>query len=91
MLTAHRATPFETFANIVQFYPRLTASVAFGVMAAFGRMLPSSGRVNEAPAAPPRSSQTMASPAIERPKRTIARRPSAKRARTSRTKRRKAA
>ncbi len=60
-------TPFQAFANIVQFYPKLTASVALGAMAAFGRMLPSRRGDTQAPAAPTRSPKT-ASPTIQRSK-----------------------
>lgn len=91
MLTAHRTTPFEAFANIVQFYPKLTASVAFGVMAAFGRMLPTS-RSDEIRAAATQSPEMTVSPAIQRSKRVTTRRPSSKRVPTRKTaKRRKAA
>ena len=50
-------TPFDVFTNIVQFYPKLTASIAFGAISAFGRLLPGSPSVSEAPAAPPQSPQ----------------------------------
>jgi hypothetical protein len=92
MVTSSPTTPFETFTNIIQFYPRLTASIAFGAMSAFGRMLPSSRSVSEATTAPTQSPGIMASSRVERPK-AINRRPNPGRARPSKksAKRRNAA
>jgi hypothetical protein len=42
-MTANRTNWFEAFENIVQFYPKLTATIAFGAIAAAGRMIPRSG------------------------------------------------
>jgi len=76
MVNANPTTPFEAFANTVQFYPKLTASIAFGVMAAFGRMMPISRRDNEETAdAATHSPQMTASSTIRRSKRTLTRRP----------------
>lgn len=39
-MTDHRADWIETFTSFVQFYPKLSATIAFATMAAAGRMLP---------------------------------------------------
>ena len=41
-MTANRAGWFEAFQNFVQFYPKLSATIAFSTMAAAGRMIPTS-------------------------------------------------
>jgi hypothetical protein len=41
-MTAYRAVWFDAFRDFVQFYPKLTASIAFGSMAAAGRIIANS-------------------------------------------------
>jgi hypothetical protein len=43
VMTANHVTPFETFKSFVEFYPKLSATIAFGAMAAAARMIPTSG------------------------------------------------
>jgi hypothetical protein len=45
-MTANRMTPFEAFRSFIEFYPRLSATIAFGTMAAAAKMIPSSGAAN---------------------------------------------
>jgi hypothetical protein len=45
-MTVYRANWFDTFRDLVQFYPKLSASIVFGSMAAVANMLPQ--RVNGA-------------------------------------------
>ena len=49
LMTASRVTPFEVFRSLFEFYPRLSANLAFGSMAAAVRMLPISGSASEVP------------------------------------------
>lgn len=44
-MTANRVTPFGAFKSFVEFYPKLSATIAFGTMAAVARMIPNSGPV----------------------------------------------
>jgi hypothetical protein len=39
VMTAYRAVWFEAFRDFVQFYPKLAATLAFGSMAAAGRII----------------------------------------------------
>jgi hypothetical protein len=39
-MTATHVTPFEMFKSLVEFYPKLGASIAFETMAAAARMIP---------------------------------------------------
>jgi hypothetical protein len=41
-MTAYRAVWFEAFRDFVQFYPKLSATIAFGSMAAAGRIIANS-------------------------------------------------
>ena len=41
-----RANWIDTFSSFVQFYPKLTAAIAFGTMAAAGRMVSASQSTN---------------------------------------------
>jgi hypothetical protein len=42
-MTADRVTPFEAFRSLVEFYPRLGATIAFGTMASAAKMIPTIG------------------------------------------------
>ena len=42
IMTTYRAVWFEAFRDFVQFYPKLSASIAFGSMAAAGRIMANS-------------------------------------------------
>jgi hypothetical protein len=46
-MTAYRAVWFEAFRDFVQFYPKLSASIAFGSMAAAGRIMANSRPARE--------------------------------------------
>ena len=43
VMTANYVTPFEMFKSMVEFYPKLGATIAFGTMAAAARMISTSG------------------------------------------------
>jgi hypothetical protein len=43
-MTANRANWYETFESYVLFYPKLSAAIALGSMAAAGRMIPTNSR-----------------------------------------------
>ena len=52
VMTANHVTPFEAFMSFVEFYPKLSATIAFGTMAAAARMIPTSGAaISDAPQA----------------------------------------
>ena len=52
VMTANRVTPFEAFMSFVEFYPKLSATIAFGTMDAAARMIPTSGAaISDAPQA----------------------------------------
>ena len=49
-MTANRINWFEALEGFVQFYPKLTATIALGAMSAVARMIPGNGLgVNNAP------------------------------------------
>jgi hypothetical protein len=49
-MTTNRVNPFEAFKSLVEFYPKLGATIAFGTMAAAARMIPTSGAaISDAP------------------------------------------
>ena len=49
-MTANHVTPFEAFKSLIEFYPKLGATIAFGTMAAAARMIPTSGAaISDAP------------------------------------------
>lgn len=61
-MTANRVNWFETLEGFVQFYPKLTATIALGAMSAIARMIPGNGpSVNNAPTSVMRAPRLVAS------------------------------
>ena len=77
-MTANRANWFEAFQSFVQFYPRLSATIAFGAMAAAGRMIPSTNRRSNENARQLVISAAVAKPrsTARKPVKRVARKPS---------------
>ena len=44
-MTANNVTPFEVFKSLIEFYPRLGATIALGSFAAAARMIPTGSAV----------------------------------------------
>ena len=52
VMIANPVTPFGVFKSFVEFYPKLGAAIAFGIMGAAARMIPTSGAaISDAPQA----------------------------------------
>jgi hypothetical protein len=68
-MTAKRVNWFEVIGAFVQFYPKMTAIIAFSSMAAVGRMMPSSREAVSVIPAKPVEAPRVVKPAIRSTKR----------------------